>query len=151
MLLQERNEEALGELTELQAGVNREHDDLRNYIRSLVDRDTALAPRALDYRTRFSLLARFDGSLPLLEHALRIVLEGARNVGLHARADSARIEVQANANRVLITIDDDGVGFPAGAAPPWAIASRASELGGQVRVGRRDQPGGHVEIELPGS
>ena len=151
LLRQERQGEALGELTELQAGVNREHDDLRKYIRSLLDREAPVAPRTFDYRTRFSLLVRLDGSFPLLEHALQIVLEGARNVGLHARADSAHIEVQAQADRILITIDDDGVGFPAGAAPPWSIASRAAELGGEVRVGRSDRRGGHVEIELPDS
>ncbi|TMA41084.1 MAG: hypothetical protein E6J81_18895 [Deltaproteobacteria bacterium] len=85
----------------------------------------------------------------LVEHALQIVLEGARNVGRHARADSALINVDANAARVRITIDDDGVGFPAGATPPWSIASRAAELGGAVRLGGGDRPGGHLEVELP--
>jgi len=142
-------EKALVELTELQSGVNREHDHLRAYIRSLVDLESPGAPRLLDRRTRFSVQARFDGSFLLVEHALQIMLEGARNVGVHARADSARINVGANAERVLITIDDDGVGFPAGATPPWSIASRAAELGGEVRVGGGDRPGGHLEIELP--
>ena len=151
LLGRERNEEALLELTELQAGVNREHDDLRTYIRSLVDRETPSAPRAFDPRTRFSIRVQFDGSLPLVEHALQIVLEGARNVGLHARADSATIKADESAERVVITIDDDGIGFPAGAAPPWSIASRAAELGGEVRVGGDDRPGGHVEVQLPES
>src|SRR5437870_1459994 len=142
-------EKALVELTELQAGVNREHDDLRTYIRSLVDLETPGAPRMLDRRTRFSIQAQFDGSLLLVEHALQIVLEGARNVGRHARADSALINVDANAARVRITIDDDGVGFPAGATPPWSISSRAAELGGAVRLGGGDRPGGHLEVELP--
>jgi len=142
-------EKALVELTELQAGVNREHDDLRAYIRSLVDLESPRAPRMLDRRTRFSVQAQFDGSLLLAEHALQIVLEGARNVGRHARADSALINVDANAARVRITIDDDGVGFPAGATPPWSIASRAAELGGAVRLGGGDRPGGHLEVELP--
>jgi len=142
-------EKALVELTELQAGVNREHDDLRTYIRSLVDLESPKAPRMLDRRTRFSVQARFDGSFLLVEHALQIVLEGARNVGRHARADSAVITVDANAERLRITIDDDGIGFPAGATPPWSIASRAAELGGAVRLGGGDRAGGHLEVELP--
>ena len=142
-------DQALAELTELQAGVNREHDDLRTYIRSLLDLETAPKPRAFDYRTRFSVQARFSGSLLLVEHALHVMLEGARNVALHACANSAAISVDATIGKVLIAIDDDGVGFPAGATPPWSIASRAAELGGAVRLGGGRQPGGHVEIELP--
>ncbi len=143
-----RGEKALAELTELQAGVNREHDDLRAYIHSLVDRDTKSDPRPARDRTRFSVRAAFDGSLVLVEHALQIMLEGARNVGRHAGAESATISVDASAEKVLITIDDDGVGFPVGAPPPWSILSRATELGGEARVGTVG-PGGHVEIELP--
>ena len=142
------SDQALAELTELQAGVNREHDDLRTYIRSLLDLETAPKPRAFDYRTRFSVRARFNGSLLLVEHALHVMLEGARNVALHAGANSAAISVDASIGKVFITIDDDGVGFPAGAVPPWSIASRAAELGGEVRVGGADRSGGHVEIEL---
>lgn len=142
-------EKALRELTELQAGVNREHDDLRTYIRSLIDREAVTARAPASDRTRFTVRARFDGSLPLLEHALQIVLEGARNVALHARADSASITVEHESLQVSITIDDDGVGFPAGAAPPWSITSRAVELGGSVRVGASDHPGGHVAVFLP--
>jgi len=142
-------EKALVELAELQAGVNREHDDLRTYIRSLVDLESPGAPRREQGRTRFSVHARFEGSLLLVEHALHIILEGARNVGHHARADSAAINVDATAERVRITIDDDGVGFPAGAAPPWSIASRAAELGGAVRLGAANRPGGHLEVDLP--
>jgi DNA-binding NarL/FixJ family response regulator len=103
-------EKALRELTELQAGVNREHDDLRTYIRSLIDREAATARAPASDRTRFTVRARFDGSLPLLEHALQIVLEGARNVALHARADSAAITVEHESLQVSITIDDDARG-----------------------------------------
>jgi len=142
-------EKALVELTELQAGVNREHDDLRTYIRSLVDLESPGAAHRQRGRTRFAVQARFEGSLLLVEHALHIMLEGARNVGRHASADSALIHVDATAERVHITIDDDGIGFPAGATPPWSIASRAAELGGAVRLGGGDRPGGHLEVDLP--
>ena len=149
LLLRGLSDQALTELTELQAGVNREHDELRTYIRSLLDLETAPKPRALEYRTRFSVQAHFNGSLLLVEHALHVMLEGARNVALHARANSAAISADASVGKVFITIDDDGVGFPADAAPPWSIASRAAELGGEVRMGGGRQRGGHVEIELP--
>jgi len=149
LLRRGRDEKALVELTELQAGVNREHDELRAYIRSLVDRRNPPARHTVEERTDFTVRAQFRGSLRMVEHALQIMLEGARNVALHARADSAMITADASAETLLITVDDDGVGFPAGATPPWSIASRAAELGGKVSVGGGAQPGGHVAIELP--
>src|SRR5262249_46486295 len=141
-------EKALAELTELQAGVNREHDDLRTYIRSLVDLESADALHGQQGRTRFSVQARFEGSLVLVEHALPLRLEGPPNVGRPARRDSARVHGDGGAGGVRIRIDDDGVGFPAGAPPPWSIASRAAELGGAVRLGGEDRPGGHLEVDL---
>jgi signal transduction histidine kinase len=149
LLRRGRDEKALIELTELQAGVNREHDELRAYIRSLVDLRNFPARRAVEERTDFTVRAQFKGSFRMVEHALQIMLEGARNVALHARADSAMITADATAEKLLITVHDDGVGFPAGGAPPWSIASRAAELGGRVSVGGGAQPGGHVAIELP--
>src|SRR5207249_1564785 len=130
-------------------GVNRADDELRASIRSLVDLGPPPAPPALGDGTRFSIRAHFDGSLLLVEHVLQIMLEGARNVRRHARADSAVITADAAGEKVRITIEDNGVGFAAGAAPPWSIASRAAELRGEVRVGRGAHAGGHVQIELP--
>ena len=42
-----------------------------------------------------------------------------------------------------------GVGFSQDDEPPWSIASRAAELGGEVRIGRGDPAGGHVVVKLP--
>ncbi|HLK09970.1 MAG TPA: histidine kinase [Candidatus Binatia bacterium] len=146
LLRRGHGDEALAELADLQAGINREHDELRAYIRSLADVEAARVDAAARGATRFAVRIRFDGSLPLVEHALLIMLEGARNVGRHAGAASATIAVAAHRGKVRITIDDDGVGFPPGAQPPWSIASRASELRGEVRLG--GGAGGHVEVEL---
>ena len=149
LLRRGRGERALAELTELQAGVNREHDHLRAYIRSLIDREATPTPRPHDRRTRFSVRAEFEGSLGVVEHALGIMLEGARNVGRHARASRATITVGTAGETISILIDDDGVGFPSGATAPWSIASRAAELGGAVRLSEPERPGGHVRVDLP--
>jgi signal transduction histidine kinase len=149
LLRHDRGEQALIELTELQAGVNREHDDLRTYIRSLIDREATPSSGPGDDRTHFSVRAEFEGSLVLVEHALQIMLEGARNVGRHARAQRATITVERRGETVAIAIQDDGVGFSPGAVPPWSIASRAAELGGAVRVANGDHRGAHVRIDLP--
>jgi signal transduction histidine kinase len=143
--------DAFGELTELQAGVNREHDELRTYIRSLAAQEARPTPNggSTEQATRFTVKAQFSGGLPLVEHALHIMLEGARNVGRHARARAARIEAASEDDKIVISIDDDGVGFPPDASLPWSIASRVAEVGGRIDVGRADATGARLLVELP--
>jgi signal transduction histidine kinase len=148
LLRRGEKEEAFAELTELQAGVTREYDDLRAYVRSLLGLEVTPVPLRTERGTRFSVRVQFDASLSVVEHALQIMAEGARNVGRHARATSAVISASTSDAGVVIRIDDDGVGFAAGAAPPWSISSRAAELGGTVRLDGDGEPGGHVVIEL---
>src|SRR5262249_37795430 len=93
--------------------------------------------------------ARFEGSLVLVEHALHIMLEGAHNVARHARAHSALIHVDGDAERVRIRIDDGGGGSPAAPPPPSSIACGAALLGGAGRLGGEDRPGGPLEVDLP--
>jgi signal transduction histidine kinase len=148
MLRLRRTDDALQELTDLQASVNREHDELRAYIRSLVDLDVSPPVAGGPDATRFDVRADFCGSTRRIEHVLQIMLEGARNVGRHARATRARIRVDSLADKIRITVEDDGVGFPAGAPVPWSIASRAAELNGDVQLVRRAARGTHLVVEV---
>ena len=144
-----QRDEALEELADLQAGTTREYDELRAYVRSLQGLKTTGSPASAGSETRFVVRAQFDADLPLLEHALQIMLEGARNVSRHARATSAVISASEGADTLVIRIDDDGVGFTPGTSAPWSIASRAMELGGRVRVGSNLPSGSQVLVELP--
>jgi signal transduction histidine kinase len=141
--------DAIVELGDLQSDVKREYDELRAYIRSLVERETAPAPVEQRDATRFSVHAEFGGSALFVEHVLHIMLEGTRNVRRHARARSAAISARAVAGDVVLAIDDDGVGFPDGTAPPWSIASRVSQFGGELVLGKNAHQGGHLLIQLP--
>jgi signal transduction histidine kinase len=141
--------DAVAELAELQSGVKHEYDELRAYIRSLVEREDTPAPVDLHDATRFSVHADFGGSASFVEHVLHIMLEGIRNVRRHARARSAVISARTVAGELVLAIDDDGVGFPDGTEPPWSIASRVSEFGGELVLGKNGQPGGHLLIQLP--
>jgi signal transduction histidine kinase len=149
LLRRGRNEEALAELTELQVGVTREYDELRAYVRSLARLEVTPASLPTRDGTRFAVRVQFEGSLAVVEHALQIMVEGARNVGRHAQASAAAISAHATEAAVVIRIDDDGVGFSDVAAAPWSISSRAAELGGTVHVDDGERPGAHVVIELP--
>jgi len=141
--------DAMAELGELQSGVRREYDELRTYIRSLVEREPTTAPVERYDTTRFSVHADFGGSAFFVEHVLHIMLEGIRNVRRHARARSAAISARSVAGDLVLSIDDDGVGFADGTEPPWSIASRVSEFGGELVLGKDGQPGGHLLIQLP--
>jgi signal transduction histidine kinase len=142
-------DEAMAELTELQTGVNREHDELREYIRSLVDLDPTQSRPAGDMATRMSVQADFRATIACVEHVLLLLVEGTRNIRRHARAQSASIRVQAQDGQLLLAIDDDGVGFREGAPLPWSMVSRVTECGGRMEIVRGVQAGAHVSIRLP--
>jgi len=149
LLRRGRADEALADLDELRTGVTREYDDLRAYIRSLLELEATGLPAPSSTQTQFSVRAQFDGSLAMVEHALQIMIEGSRNIGRHARAYGGIITVTSGNEKVVIRIDDDGVGFAPETTVPWSIASRAAELGGHARIAGSGEPGGHVIVELP--
>jgi signal transduction histidine kinase len=147
-LLGEQVADALNELTELQASVNREYDDVRAYMRALAGLPST--PAKLDERaqTRLLLSARVLGSIDLVDHVLQIAREGISNIRRHAAAESARIDIRTDASHLYISIEDDGVGFESDAIP-WSIVSRVTELGGHVRVPAEPRSGAHLSILLP--
>lgn len=143
------NNEALFELSDLQTSVYREYDELRVYMRSLVGLQATAVPRGPHADTRFSLSVQLDGSARLIEHLLQILREGMTNVLRHAHARAAAIRVRSSDSKVLINIDDDGVGFRNGVEQPWSIASLVADLGGAIEVVKDDGPGAHLAITLP--
>lgn len=143
------NNEALFELSDLQASVNREYDELRAYMRSLAGLQATPVPRGTRTDTRFSINMQFDGSTALVEHVLQILREGVTNVLRHAHAQVASIHVRSADSEVLIKIDDDGVGFREGVEQPWSISSLVTDLGGAIEVVNGAASGAHLAITLP--
>jgi signal transduction histidine kinase len=142
-----RAEEAVAALKELQKSITREYDALRIYIQELADHE-ATPPAARQFETRFSIRADFGGSAVLVDHVLQIMLEGARNIRRHAFARTASIEATADGGELRIRIDDDGLGFGEALQPPWSIASRVDQLGGQIQVDAGQATGAHLAIAV---
>jgi len=144
-------DEALAKITDVQKGVAREYDAVRAYIRSLAEveqiPDSEVHPFPVE--TLFEVTANFAGRAPVLEQVLEIVLEGVRNSWQHGGAASAAINISAADHLVRIAMDDDGVGFRNSEHPPWSIASRVAEFGGQLRIRGGEAHGAHLEIEIP--
>jgi signal transduction histidine kinase len=96
-----------------------------------------------------SVHADFAGTAALVEHVMSIVLEATRNVRRHAQARSAAVSVQARSREIVVTVDDDGIGFPPAAPLPWSIVSRVAECGGTLRVRADAGRGAHLVVALP--
>ncbi|HEY1851679.1 MAG TPA: histidine kinase [Candidatus Binataceae bacterium] len=142
-------EDALAELVALQAGVAREYDQVRAYIRELAGVEEARATEIVvpSSDPRFEVCMSFAGRSTTGEHLLQILLEALRNARRHGMPQSIKINVNGVEDKLLITIDDDGVGFVEPANPPWAIASRVAELGGQLIVNQNGST--RLQIEMP--
>jgi signal transduction histidine kinase len=90
--------------------------------------------------------------------AYRIAQEALTNVAKHAHARTCRVSLQRLPQAVLITVEDDGVGFdrtasdPAGASPGLGligIRERILEVGGTLRIDTALGEGTRVTAELP--
>ena len=90
--------------------------------------------------------------------AYRIVQEALTNVAKHARATACRVYLQRLPNTVLITVEDDGVGFDAAEAEGAGthrglgligIRERASYLRGTVRLESAPGKGTRLTVEVP--
>lgn len=140
--------EVLTDLTDLQESVQREYDDLRRYARSLAGVEHTPNFAAQNSATRLSVSAEVSGSVALVDHVLGIAREAISNIRRHARARSARIDIRGTASEVRLTIEDDGVGFRANVIP-WSIASRVTEVGGQIEIAADRPVGARLSITLP--
>src|SRR5207247_1891028 len=90
--------------------------------------------------------------------AYRIVQEALTNVAKHARATACRVYLQRPGHTILVTVEDNGVGFDVAAAEPSvrggglglvSIRERASQLRGTVRLESTPGNGTRVTVELP--
>lgn len=174
-----RTGEALGVLEDTATVVR---DTIESFRRLILD----LAPAPLDQlglqkairvamvqlRSRTGIRTRVTEShLPPrfprpTETALYRVLQGAlANVVRHSRAESAAVTLAATPGpAVVLTVEDDGVGFPAdelgvtGSFGLTTMRERAEALGGRLRVDSGDAHGGsgararrgtRIEVTLP--
>jgi len=84
--------------------------------------------------------------------AFRIAQEAVANAVRHAGASAIRVRLEPTPNALVVEVEDDGRGVPAGVVEgvgSGSMRERADELGGVLR--RTDAPGGGtlVRAELP--
>jgi two-component system sensor histidine kinase UhpB len=79
----------------------------------------------------------------------RVVQESVINALRHARATRVHVEVSGDAQRLLVTVTDDGIGLAQDWSKPGhfglrGLKDRVSQLGGSVDI--RNQPTGGVQL-----
>lgn len=101
---------------------------------------------------RHDLAADLGPSLTLAVY--RVVQEGLINALRHARPSHVDIDVQANDERILVTVVDDGVGLPADWSRPGhfglrGLTERVDRLGGTLSIANRESRGVRLTAEIP--
>jgi signal transduction histidine kinase len=139
--------------------------DLAMGLRPSMLDDLGLGPaiewQAREFSRRYGVpvTVQIEGSLDGLPEAhrtctYRVVQEALTNCARHAQATEIRIALHEHQDRLLITIQDNGVGFdPARAAGRGlgliGIQERVRDLGGAVNIVSQEGKGAVLSIEIP--
>lgn len=138
--------------------VRRIAQNLRPTVLDNLGLKAALRSICADYRRRRGLSVRLDAArLPdslgsETELAMfRIVQEALHNAARHARPRRVRVVAARRAKELMITVSDDGKGFPAGTENSGlkTIRERALFLGGRCEVRSASGRGTTVVVILP--
>ena len=157
--------DALAEVKRMNTEVVRAIKDLASGLRPAMLDDLGLGPALRSHARGFSRRSgvpadvRIDGEIesvpePQRTCIYRVVQEALNNCSRHAHAKHAIVTVYGGADRVTVTIQDDGVGFDPQGKPRsglglLGIRERARDLGGTAKITSRPGHGTLVEIELP--
>ena len=94
-------------------------------------------------------------SMPETEfQLLRIAQEAISNALAHATAQTVNVRLQMDQATLRLTIEDDGIGFEAGAAGAighyglLGMQERADEIGAKLSIASSRQSGACVTVEL---
>lgn len=85
----------------------------------------------------------------------RMVQEALTNVARHARASRVKIRMREEADALVLTVQDNGVGFSLptvlreGSHGLMGIRERALMLGGHLEIGNSPMGGGQLTVRLP--
>ncbi len=169
-LKREKTEEAGAQLRELATSARQAYSDVRESIvglRTLPGPNRSLHEVLREYLERWEEMShvstslRIDSSVSLRPtqelQVVRIVQEALTNVRKHARAMTARVEIDREGDRLVTLIADDGLGFNAdararGEFPQFGLSTmreRAESIGGTLTIDSTLGGGTRVRFELP--
>lgn len=108
-------------------------------------------------KTRVSVAEEVGRLSPEIEAAIyRVVQEALHNVGKHAQAKTATVQVTRELEAVRVVVEDDGIGIIAANSAPQrrtfglaGMRERISGLGGAIRVHSRKGHGTRITVTVP--
>jgi two-component system, NarL family, sensor histidine kinase UhpB len=152
----------LAMLDETVASVRRISADLRPMMLDDLGLNAAIEWLARDATRRMGteVTVRLDETDPPVDERMctavyRMVQEALTNVARHAQATDVRVELHRHGDVLVLTVQDNGIGFSAdalereGSFGLLGLRERALMLGGRMAVGNTPGSGGCVTITLP--
>jgi signal transduction histidine kinase len=113
----------------------------------------ALSDAAARSPINITVDARLDGTAltpPVERTVYYVAIEALANISKHARASQARLELSAEAGRLLLRIADDGIGGADVTRPGLTgLRDRVRTLDGELRVHSPRGEGTIIEARLP--
>jgi signal transduction histidine kinase len=111
--------------------------------------ESVVARASVPTRLRVDLPGRLPP--PMEVAAYYVVSEALTNLDKHAAARSAGVQVRQQGGRVLLDVDDDGVGGadPAAGSGLRGLVDRVEALGGELRITSPRAGGTRLHVELP--
>jgi two-component system sensor histidine kinase UhpB len=122
-------------------------DTLENLLRDWQRRNPAIT-MSLEH----DLSAPLGPSVTLAIY--RVVQEGLINALRHAQASHVAIDVQSDAQRIVVTVSDDGIGMPSQGSQPGhfglrGLSERVAHLGGVFSVSPCEPHGVRLIAQIP--
>lgn len=160
--MRERIGAMLEMLDDTVASVRRISADLRPLMLDDLGLDAAIEWLARDAARRMGIevTVELDDAVATLEERsaiaiYRMVQEALTNIARHARASEVHIELKLANGELVLTVRDNGVGFPEHPAAKddsfglLGIGERALMLGGRLEVDNPPGGGGRLRVHLP--
>ncbi|WP_035792165.1 GAF domain-containing sensor histidine kinase [Kitasatospora mediocidica] len=119
-------------------GLRAREDEGVQSLRSRASRAVGEAQAALGFPPRLSMEGLLDTDVPaqVADHVMAVLSEALSNAARHARAHRVEVSLRATGRDLLLTVTDDGVGFPAEGRRSGLrnLAERAEQLGGTMEL-----------------
>ncbi|MFJ9442418.1 GAF domain-containing protein [Kitasatospora sp. NPDC101235] len=122
-------------------------------LRARAVRTVEQAQAVLGFAPRLSMEGLLDTDVPseVAEHVLAVLAEALSNAARHAGAGRVEVVLQASGGRVLVSVQDDGVGVPEQGRRSGLsnLAERARTLDGSFELVRPAEGGTQVVWSAP--
>ncbi|MEV7180128.1 GAF domain-containing protein [Kitasatospora sp. NPDC093679] len=134
-------------------GLRAREDSAAQGLRSRVVRVIEEAQAALGFAPRLSMEGLLDTDVPgqVADHVVAVLGEALSNAARHAKAGLVEVALRATGGRVLLTVQDDGVGIPEQGRRSGLrnLAERAESLGGALELSNPPEGGARLVWAVP--